>query len=233
MSLNGSHNDGAGANLNETTAKSLETTAIDYIKDRDRIRIAFCGSAGTGKTTTMEEINKILELPVVGEGVREWMADNKITHLRELSARDTMRLQMEIMRNKGGKEKTLQRFIADRTMLDAAAYCMYWLGRENEMQRGIQQYLTDCMAHTIQNYDYIFLFPYGAIPLEDDGIRSAKPVYQMMIQFLIEYLIQKAMIYSPNTIVHAVRSVSLEDRVNEILTVLYTTKPGSVPSPEE
>ena len=55
----------------------------------------------------------------------------------------------------------------------------------------------------------------------------------MMIQFLIEYLIQKAMIYSPNTIVHAVRSVSLEDRVNEILTVLYTTKPGSVPSPEE
>ena len=45
------------------------------------MRIAFSGSGGTGKTTTLKAVNEKLGYPVVQEGVRKYMTDHNIEHL--------------------------------------------------------------------------------------------------------------------------------------------------------
>ena len=50
------------------------------------MRIAFAGSAGTGKTTTLREVNRTLKLPVIDEGIRSYLKDNDIEHFRDLDS---------------------------------------------------------------------------------------------------------------------------------------------------
>lgn len=183
------------------------------------MRIAFSGSGGTGKTTTLLKINEDMKLPVIEEGVRKYMKDNKITHLRELSPRDTMKMQMALLKDKQVTESQAD-FIADRTTIDNFVYANYWCNREDELQRGLNDYMIDCYKHAANSYDYVFLFPWGAIPLEDDGTRSAKPMYQLGIQMMIERAVFQLQNIAPHIYVHTVQSTNLGDRVEEIKTVI-------------
>jgi nicotinamide riboside kinase len=179
------------------------------------VRIAFTGSGGTGKTTTLKEVNKILKYPVIKEGVREYMAQNNIEHLRELGVDGTMKMQNWLLDEKEVSEKQTD-FIADRTTVDNFVYALEWLGREDELQDEVSKYRDRCMGHAANHYDLIVIFPWGQFPLEDDGVRSAKPMYQFKVQMLIERLVQQLI---GNVAVHMLQATDLDGRVREILRI--------------
>ncbi|MCK5019096.1 MAG: AAA family ATPase [Candidatus Peribacteraceae bacterium] len=183
------------------------------------VRVSFSGSGGVGKTTTLKEANKTLKLPVIKEGVRKYMAENDIDHLRELAPKDVMKMQLSLLRNKEVTEGGAA-FIADRSTLDNFVYANQWLSREDSMQRGLKDYMMDCFKHAAKSYDYIFVFPWGVIPLEDDGVRSAKPMYQLQIQMLIERAVHQIQILNPSIYVHVVTASSVEDRAAEVIGVI-------------
>lgn len=178
------------------------------------MRIGFSGSGGTGKTTTLLEVNKILEYPVIEEGVREYLQKNNIKHFRELSPEDIFKMQLWLLEQKEISESK-KNFIADRTTIDNFVYALYWLNREEAFQRPLQHYMIRCLDHAIKSYDLIIVFPFGAIPLEDDGIRSSKEMYQFHIQLLIERMLEQV-----GTNIYPLQSITLKERTEEILDLI-------------
>ena len=71
--------------------------------------------------------------------------------------------------------------------------------------------------HAAQTYDIIFIPPYGQIPLEDDGVRKILPAHQLMIHMLVEQAVVSGI--GPYH-AHPIQTLSLEDRVTEVMDVI-------------
>lgn len=185
------------------------------------MRIAFSGSGGTGKTTLLNEINKDLNLPIIGEGIREWLTEHGFSDFKQLGIKDVVKMQEDTLRRKMDIESNLQSFISDRSTVDNLSYALRWIGSvENEYDTWMAQYITYAMNHANKNYDLIFILPWGELDLVNDGTRSTKTWYQYMIQSIIErhiYMLEGPMIYE-------VMSVPLEDRKNECLRIIESIK---------
>ena len=181
------------------------------------MRIAFTGSGGTGKTTLLEELNKELELPVIGEGIREWLVENDYKDFKDLGIEGTIKMQEDTLQRKMSIESELQSFVADRTTVDNLCYAVRWIGSVNsEYDTWMAQYITHAINHANVNYDIIFMLPWGVIPIEKDGTRSSKTWYQYMMQNLIErhiYMLERPYVYE-------VMQDSLEDRTRECLKII-------------
>lgn len=183
------------------------------------MRIAFTGSGGTGKTTLLHEVNKELDFPVIGEGIREWLEEHGFSDFKELTQTDVQKMQTDALNRRIDIESELQNFISDRTSVDNLSYALRWIGSEtkNEAISGwMAQYITRAMNHANENYDLIFLLPWGEIPLEDDGTRSTKEWYQYMMQAIIErhiYMLDRPFVYE-------VMKTDLEERKEECLRII-------------
>ena len=127
------------------------------------MRIAFTGSGGSGKTTTLQELNKTLKLPVITEGVRSYMKDNKIDKLRDLGVQGTVDLQNHLLDTKFKSEANMKSFISDRTSIDCATYALRWVSRYSEHNSWLYEYITKCIIHAQQNYDLIVIFPWNVL----------------------------------------------------------------------
>jgi nicotinamide riboside kinase len=185
------------------------------------VRIAFSGSGGTGKTTLLTEINKELQLPVIEEGIREWLAEHGFADFKDMSfPTDVVKMQTDTLERKMAIESELQSFIADRTTVDNLTYALRWIGSKakagSDMDAWMGQYIAHCMGHANLHYDIIFVLPWGEIEIEDDGTRSTKQWYQYMIQSIIErhlYMLERPFIYE-------VMSVELDDRIAECTSMI-------------
>lgn len=181
------------------------------------MRIAFSGSGGTGKTKLLETINKELDLPVIGEGIREWLDEHNFTDFKDMKIKDVVQMQTDTLKRKMEIESQLQNFISDRTTIDNLSYALRWIGSINpNYDTWMAQYITQAINHANTNYDIIFILPWGVIPLEDDGTRSSKQWYQYMMQALIErhiYMLETPMVYE-------VYQTDLEARAEECLRII-------------
>jgi len=192
------------------------TEIIPWIQRPDTMRIAFAGSAGTGKTTLALAVNEHLGFPTVMNIARDWMKENKV-NIHDVHGRALMKAQMEIFKKKTAMEAAHKQFIADRSILDAMCYALNYLSNEEEMQRGLMDYVYACTRHASATYDVIFTLPYGVIPFEEDGTRKPMPAHQITIHMLIEHAVALGIgAYH----VHQVQSMSLEDRVAEVLHIV-------------
>jgi nicotinamide riboside kinase len=192
-------------------------------------RVALSGCGGSGKSTLATALSLDLGWSRVAEGVRDYLKKNKIDGLRKLSAEETMKMQWELLNKKIETEKSLEQFVADRSTADNVAYALRWCAWDVP-EKEVRDYVKEAFAHAYNTYDLIIHLPWGAIPLEGDGIRSDKKMYQYEIDASIRGLLMKWEI--PHYIC---KSITVKDRVDECLHImnkkrLYTDIHGLVSS---
>lgn len=179
------------------------------------MRIGFSGSGGTGKTTVAKVLAEGLGLPLISEGVREYVAERGITNLRGMTAEETFDMQRHLLQVKKDQELRQDAWVSDRTTADNIAYCLRWCGREDGLQEAVRDYVREAMEHLQEAYDLIFFFPHGKFDLTGDGVRSAKPMYQLEIEYLLRGILAECA-YK----VHVLEKVAVADRLAEIRRVL-------------
>ena len=180
-------------------------------------RIGLTGAGGTGKTTLAKALAEKYDIPYVSEGVRTYMKENNISHLRELDSKGPKKLQDVVLARKMLLELSNESFIADRTSIDTAAYCLRWCSRDDELQEWVKGYVDACLRYASLFYDIIVFVPTGVFPLEDDGVRSSKPAYQFEVQTLMWGLVgQMEEKHKNGPELHLLKRSSVEDRVKEV-----------------
>ncbi len=186
------------------------------------MRIALTGSGGTGKTTLLQELNKHLNLPVIGEGIRPWLKEHNFSDFKEMGLDDVRDMQQDVMFGKMKEEQSLSSFISDRTTIDNACYALYWLGQRKEYSKWYDWYHKKAVDHFKNTYDVVFILPHGVIELENDGVRSSNKWYQFILQQMMENMVNNNIGFKSN--VHIIRDTSLDNRVKECLMCIDRLK---------
>jgi nicotinamide riboside kinase len=181
-------------------------------------RVALSGCGGSGKSTLATELSKELGWDRIEEGVRDYLKDNNIESLRGMTPERTMAMQIEMLQRKVEKESTTENFIADRSTADNVAYALRWCAWDLP-ESAMKEYIGTAYHHAYNTYDLIIHLPWGIIPLQNDGVRSNKLMYQYEIDALIRGILMKWEL--PHYIC---TSVTLDDRVNECLHIMNKKK---------
>ena len=147
-------------------------------------RIALSGSAGTGKTTLGQLLSERLERPFVEEGIRRRIADGLVP--AALSVTEYEDLIEELWAEQSNQEQALTGgFVADRSACDYAAFWIHYGGLHDRERT--ESVLARWFERT-RDYDAVVLLPWGALELEDDGVRSTNRWLQFRFQALVEGL---------------------------------------------
>lgn len=150
-------------------------------------RIAFSGSAGTGKTTLARAVAKELALPYIEEGFRKRVDEGMVLHnMSEAERRDLMR---DMWREQRSQELDCPNgFVSDRSSVDFAAFWLHYAltDAEQETAEFIEQ-----MQGEADNIHHIVICPWGSLPLQADGVRSTNPWLQLRFHALLEGMHQR------------------------------------------
>jgi nicotinamide riboside kinase len=183
----------------------------------DTMRVAICGASGLGKTTLSRDLAEFTGYPLIEDGVRGYIKEKKLT-MSELTDKQVMKFQRAIWERKRAAEGNRLEFISDTSSLDFMVYAMRELGQKMLFQRGVMDYINECMIHAATQYDVLFMLPYGQFEPENDGVRSHDmPVKRIMTHMLIE---QAAVQHGPAFHLHHISAQQVPDRVAECIKVL-------------
>ena len=146
------------------------------------MKLALSGSAGTGKTTLAKRLQRELEIPYIEEGMRELLSSGLDMHA--LTIDDHRALMRKLWNSQVEEERqATSGFVADRSSLDYAAFWMhYGLYEDREAS---ESWMDEMRAHAM-TYDRVILLPWGALPLEADGVRTTNRWVQLRFQGIVE-----------------------------------------------
>jgi nicotinamide riboside kinase len=180
------------------------------------MRIAITGSAGVGKSTLGRRLGEILGVPVLGEGMREWL-ERTGSDLHALGRDGVRSLLVRLWEERRAAEETNQAFVADRSSYDFGAFWLYYQfgGQDAETER----LLAECFSPG--RYDTVYLIPWGSIPLVADGVRSSDRYVQLHSQLLIEGAVRR---YAGRVV--EVVATRLDDRVEAVLADIRALAEG-------
>jgi broad specificity phosphatase PhoE/nicotinamide riboside kinase len=174
--------------------------------DPSRPRIALSGSAGTGKTTLGRRLARELGVPFLEEGMRTRLERGFDVH--GMRAGDWQRLVAELWNEQREREDAeTGGFVADRSSLDYAAFWLHY--GLHEADGPTEEFLASRFEDA-RRYDRIFLFPWGALPLVDDGVRSTNRWTQLRFQSVLEGLVER---YAPENVTRVSTSTDLDERL--------------------
>ncbi|WP_242339015.1 MULTISPECIES: uroporphyrinogen-III C-methyltransferase [Anaeromyxobacter] len=151
------------------------------------LRIAVTGSAGSGKTTLARALAARLGLSVVPEETRAWI-DGGGHPLPGLAPGEARAVLQELWRQRVAAEGAHTEFVADNCSLDLAAYALHH-GCASTGDPGTGALLEASAAHAA-SYAAILVLPWGVIPYERDGVRSAEPYVELRYQLVLEGLLR-------------------------------------------
>jgi len=151
------------------------------------LRIALSGSAGTGKTTLGRALADQLGIPFIEEGMRARL--EKGLDIHTLDVRGLRSLVRELwLEQREAQEAAGEAFIVDRSSLDYAAFWLHYNLYEEHAQT--DEFFAELRAST-EHYDRILLFPWGALPIEADGVRATNQWLQLRFQTILEGLLDR------------------------------------------
>ena len=181
-----------------------------------RPRIAVTGSAGVGKSTLARAVSDRLGVPLVDEGMRRRLeAGLDLRALGRDGLRDLLlELFAEMMADTQAATAEAGGFVADRASLDVAAFWLYYgFGHDAAATADLISRVRD----TVELYDLIVILPWGALPLQDDRIRTANPWLQLHYHAVIDGLLAR---WAARTLAIPAQCVALDDRVARVTAAL-------------
>ena len=140
------------------------------------MRIAIVGSAGVGKTTLATTLSSHLELPLSPDPVRPLLGELNLPAPNRQTDADRLALCDAVLNRRMAFESSHDAFVADRAALDTAVYWLRWCPA-----RAFPSETAALLARARQHmarYTHVLLLPWGALPLEDDRVRTPDPWYQ-------------------------------------------------------
>lgn len=179
------------------------------------IKIGFTGSHGTGKTTISIAVANELGVTLIEERAR--MFSELGFDLNKKASLETQLLML--VDQVAAESGPFHTWVADRILID---YLAYIVCLDHTPSKQIQTMLENNIAwmmrgvHFSGRYDHIFLVPTGKITLLADILRPDDIYYQELIDSNIRFYLDKFGIPF-----HEIQSVTLTDRVQEVLEVIY------------
>jgi broad specificity phosphatase PhoE/nicotinamide riboside kinase len=179
-----------------------------------RPRLALSGSSGTGKSTLGRRLADALGVPFLEERMRIRLQSGLDLHGLDLS--DFRRLLVELWEEQDALEhEARDGFVADRSVADHAAF---WIHYGMIHDRAATEPWMERLLARLPDYDRVLLFPWGVLPLADDGVRSTNRWAQFQFQVTLEGLLAR---HLPPERLLAVPAVDdLEQRVARVLAAL-------------
>jgi len=188
------------------------------------IRLGLVGASGTGKTALAVKLSSALSIPCLmakdvtgailtrdgydyssGEQVERFLAH--------------MGRQNEMLR-KTMEQQSGEQFVADRTVLDLAAYVMAEI--HGEQNSGAVHSMFETCKVNVSRYTHIFMCPWREGPIAANNRRTLDPWYQRMIHMIeVGLLVEWGCHYT------VLKAKTEEARCEEVLGVLR--KRGDIP----
>lgn len=171
----------------ETVESRAATTVASPRTHSASRKIALSGSAGTGKTTLGRKLAEELGVAFIEERMRRRLESGFDLHgMSSDDWRALMRDDWEAQR--ADEERAIDGFVSDRSSLDYAAFWLHY-GLHEEIEA--TERWVERMTSEARRYDRIVLFPWGSLPIENDGVRSTNRWTQLRFQSILEGLAQR------------------------------------------
>lgn len=178
------------------------------------MKIAFCGTQSTGKSTLVKELAKL-----------KWFENYKIFTERSaylaslgipLNEKSTFKGQL-IFTAERASELMCPNFLSDRSSLDVVAFTL--ASEEISMEETF--YIHNVHQRLLLEYDYIFYIP-PEIPLEDNGIRNIKEEFRAKIDSIIK---DSLYVFPHFDVEHkgGIITGTLPERINKVCEILKIT----------
>ncbi len=174
-------------------------------------RIAIVGAAGVGKTTLLNGLfdGSVSSYVKIDEVVRTLAAERGYNSPYDIPETEVHQFRRQVLDRQIVLENQAEKFIIDRSTLDAWVYFMRWSWNSVTVEFSEEFY--QAAYKQALNYDLLVYIPI-MFPVEDDGFRWSNAVYQTQIDRLLKSVINEWGLAGK---VYEIESGTVLDRLNE------------------